>query len=80
MLVPLNMSQSPSPSGTDERTRPPGAVTSGFSWSVNAVGPADENDSIRSGVGAPCPPLAAAAAIAFVALAGELIEPSPKAS
>src|SRR5207253_9525288 len=78
MLVPLNSSQRPSPSGTDERTGPPGAVTSGFSCSVSAVGPADENDSIRSGVDDPCPPVAAAAAITLDAFAGELIEPLPK--
>ena len=78
MLVPLNVSQRPSPSGTDESTPPPGAVTSGLSWNVKAVGPAEENDSMRSGVGAPCPPLDAAAAIAFDAFAGELIEPLPK--
>ena len=78
MLVPLHVSQSPSPSGTDERTPLPGAVTSGFKRNVNCVGPADENPAMRSGVGAACPPDAAATAITFVAFAGELIDPFPK--
>ena len=78
MLVPLISSHRPSTAGTEERTSPPGAVTSGFRRSANSVGPADEKPAIRSGSGEPWPPVDAATAIAFAALAGELIEPLPK--
>src|SRR5215211_5330729 len=76
MLVPLNVSQPPSRAGTDERTPTPGAVTSGFIWFDTGVGPAEENDAIRSG-SAPRPVVEAATVIAFGVDPGELIEPRP---
>ena len=79
-LVPLALSQSPSDAGTDDRTPTPGAVTSGLNCSEYGVGPPEEKEAMRSGVGELCPPVDAATAIAFAALAGEVIEPLPKSS
>ena len=80
MLVPLNSSQVPSFAGTDERTPTPGAVTSGFSCSEYGAGPPEEKEAIRSGVGAPWPPVEAATEIALGAFAGEPIDPLPKSA
>jgi hypothetical protein len=74
MLVPSQTSQCPS--GVEERTPSPGAVTSGLSRSEIGVGPADENGAMSS-AGWPSPSLEAATAIAAGALAGEPIEPRP---
>src|SRR5215216_4604944 len=79
MLVPLNAVQVPSRAGTDDRIASPGAETSGFIWLESGVGPADENDAIRSGA-LPRPALEAAAAIAFGVEPGELIDPRPNSS
>ena len=74
MLVPLNDVQVPSRGGTEDVMSTPGALTSGFSSSEIGVGPPLEKSATTSLL------LTAAAAIAFVALAGEMMLPFPSSS
>ena len=74
MLVPLHEAHRPSRAGTEERTRSPGAVTSGFICSEIGVGPAEEKLEITFDF------LAAADVIASGADPGEPTEPRPKES
>ena len=67
MLVPSSVPNFPPES--DESTLTPGAETSGLKPSDTGLGPADEKDAILPAEST------AAAAIAPLALAGELTEP-----
>jgi hypothetical protein len=72
MLVPEKPAQLPSRAGTEDRIWTPGAVTSGFIWSVIGVGPLEEKPASRpSGV-------EAAAVIAEGDDPGEETDPRPK--
>src|SRR5262249_31943005 len=76
MLVPLQSCADHWSSGRDERMSTPGAVTSGFIKSEIGVGPADEKPAIWS-AGPLSPSVDAATLIAFVAVAGDPIDPLP---
>jgi hypothetical protein len=79
MLVPLNTAHVPSRSGTDESTSPPGAATSGLSWSETGVGPPEEKLEIVSA--ATERPLATEpTVIALAAVPGEPTDPLPNSS